>query len=666
MSSICNKQVKQGVKSYDMFGHVITMNFNQRGNSHQTTFGGCVSIVIYVTMTVYVALNFRTMIFSEGDELSTQTALINPDEIEPILYNQTDLLLFHAIRKQRQGGAQLLLDDELRSYLDIVFSQGVDDWWKSEADGRFTLQEYPVRYCRLEDFGNDAQAEKLFNAWGGITILCPDVPSDVPLYLHGDLSSMVVKHLQFSIRTCNPHRSRLPCKSDEEIRRFVEDLQIDSWTVNQKIDFSVYDVKPVFTVMEAQSTLVIDTSKTLNTILTVRKHNIETEDALLQLGQISREDTFFQIGKTMSRNKVQGLLPGVFYISDLYLQPEAVFHFRKVYGLLDLLGDLGGVTEVLAIGFGLCLLPVSEHLFILGATKQLFLANTEDDSLFLEKKHPRISRKTKTPKPPPEDKLTRLSTTRQRSIKKHRYIKLRTRDKVLLYLSNKLGRCFPRSCWPERKKFTKVFEKGAERIDQELNIIYFMNNLRNLKILLKNSLMKDPEIRMKIKHDEKNLIDLDESTDGPPSDANFGDIGEYKDVEEDKQRVQGGSQVVELVHDQRRKKKPKDDPYTLYATPQVLTEEKRANTFVVNTVGLSGAPPLVSQTPIAGQIREEAAEEQEVVGGSDAPRSDRYHFKFKEPLEGSKKERGSSSRKRARQRHEVYRDVYRERSKVSR
>lgn len=53
--------------------------------------------------------------------------------------------------------------------------------------------------------------------------------------------------------------------------------------------------------------------------------------------------------------------------------------------MLDLIGDLGGVIEVLAISFGILLVPMSKHLFILRATKKLFLAKTDDDSLFLKK-----------------------------------------------------------------------------------------------------------------------------------------------------------------------------------------------------------------------------------------------------------------------------------------
>ena len=80
----------------------------------------------------------------------------------------------------------------------------------------------------------------------------------------------------------------------------------------------------------------------------------------------------------------------------------------------------------------------------------------------------------------------------------------------MLYLKRILGfECINR-CWKNGSKYEKVFKKGQQRIDAELNIVKLMNNLRNIKILLKASLMKDPDIRYQVKHDQKNLIDLDD------------------------------------------------------------------------------------------------------------------------------------------------------------
>ena len=70
--------------------------------------------------------------------------------------------------------------------------------------------------------------------------------------------------------------------------------------------------------------------------------------------------------------------------SVLWLQPNVVIHTREVYGFIDLLGDLGGVTELIMICFGFFLFPISEHSFILKAAKKFFLANSSDSTLFVK------------------------------------------------------------------------------------------------------------------------------------------------------------------------------------------------------------------------------------------------------------------------------------------
>ena len=53
---------------------------------------------------------------------------------------------------------------------------------------------------------------------------------------------------------------------------------------------------------------------------------------------------------------------------------------------MDLLGDLGGVLEILTLVAGFFVLPISEQSFYLKAVSELYLAKTKDKSLFLKKK----------------------------------------------------------------------------------------------------------------------------------------------------------------------------------------------------------------------------------------------------------------------------------------
>jgi hypothetical protein len=69
------------------------------------------------------------------------------------------------------------------------------------------------------------------------------------------------------------------------------------------------------------------------------------------------------------------------------LSKERSVHQREIYGILDVIGDLGGVLDVIIFIFGLLLFPISEHSFIMKALQKLFLARTDKEDIF-EKVNP--------------------------------------------------------------------------------------------------------------------------------------------------------------------------------------------------------------------------------------------------------------------------------------
>ena len=93
-------------------------------------------------------------------------------------------------------------------------------------------------------------------------------------------------------------------------------------------------------------------------VLTLSQHIFETEDSWFPLGQISLSGTFFTPWKnqeTLNNPKVD---PGSMFVLDVFMAPNVVYHTRQIYSLFDLLGDLGGVTQVISIIFGLIFLPI--------------------------------------------------------------------------------------------------------------------------------------------------------------------------------------------------------------------------------------------------------------------------------------------------------------------
>ena len=129
--------------------------------------------------------------------------------------------------------------------------------------------------------------------------------------------------------------------------------------------------------------------------------------------------------------------------ADIFLAQDITWQTRQIYNMFDLLGDLGGVTQVITIVFGIIFYPMSEHNFIIDATSRLFMARTKDAYLFedcSEKKEKRT--------------LYKHMQKNQEEIGKHRHIKIRFKDSMKLYITNqfcssKLGQmyCYFRE-WP--------------------------------------------------------------------------------------------------------------------------------------------------------------------------------------------------------------------------
>jgi hypothetical protein len=65
------KAFYKSIRSYDMFGHLITMNFNKRGQRHKTHIGAIFSILIKVFIYLYIGLTFKQLIYMDANKNGT-------------------------------------------------------------------------------------------------------------------------------------------------------------------------------------------------------------------------------------------------------------------------------------------------------------------------------------------------------------------------------------------------------------------------------------------------------------------------------------------------------------------------------------------------------------------------------------------------------------------
>ena len=72
-----------------MFGHVVNLNFNHNGSSHNTFIGGMVSGVVKILIYYYVTLRFMTVIFYGDTNINSAPTVIDLEAHNVTNYNET-------------------------------------------------------------------------------------------------------------------------------------------------------------------------------------------------------------------------------------------------------------------------------------------------------------------------------------------------------------------------------------------------------------------------------------------------------------------------------------------------------------------------------------------------------------------------------------------------
>lgn len=92
-----------------------------------------------------------------------------------------------------------------------------------------------------ENFANDK-----FSTWFGYPIYC--VPNSDVITLNGTDDQMVTNNLVLQVRKCSDtdrNPKDLPCKSDDEIKAYIDRLQVNTWVNQDKFDSTQHTTVPI-------------------------------------------------------------------------------------------------------------------------------------------------------------------------------------------------------------------------------------------------------------------------------------------------------------------------------------------------------------------------------------------------------------------------------------
>ena len=72
--------------------------------------------------------------------------------------------------------------------------------------------------------------------------MCPDYSGNTLFNLTGDKLSIKSTKIEFRIERCNKTKRAeeglSPCKTEEEMKKFSEDLEVETWVADHKMDFN--------------------------------------------------------------------------------------------------------------------------------------------------------------------------------------------------------------------------------------------------------------------------------------------------------------------------------------------------------------------------------------------------------------------------------------------
>ena len=217
--------------------------------------------------------------------------------------------------------------------------------------------------CTLEHFGKTEKLKKQFKNFNGLSIVCPNLAELSNLKLKGDVNLIKTKTLNFKAETCKgTSRLNKPCKSAQEIKKFLYDLQISPRLEEQEVDFKSFESAPTFWRSTAHPYLFNEAVSTL-IFLEIRKNEIMTYDNYFVSFTETTKHQFFNSDKLVMFQSVPESTLGLFFEIRLEIDPINIIHQREMYNFLNLFEDLGGIIEIMMIIFGAICYPISEFSF---------------------------------------------------------------------------------------------------------------------------------------------------------------------------------------------------------------------------------------------------------------------------------------------------------------
>jgi len=189
------------LKRRDIFGHRISMNFDDKYPTHNTWIGGLFTLFTYFCICAMVGFKIHRVINYNNPDLNSITEMSNQGLLDDHDYYKLDGFMFYALVKQLKG--HLFLDyPDLDTYVRIYFMEEIADFTQYGKGEVYSRKFHKAVQCTQEHFGFDEEGVESLRKWEGHSLVCLDLKTSKDLQIQGDISALNTKNLVFLIDRC--------------------------------------------------------------------------------------------------------------------------------------------------------------------------------------------------------------------------------------------------------------------------------------------------------------------------------------------------------------------------------------------------------------------------------------------------------------------------------
>ncbi|TNV85532.1 hypothetical protein FGO68_gene3405 [Halteria grandinella] len=345
------RKMINGLKSIDIYGQAINLSY--RGEEKFKTIPGALMsiwvIVIFLAYTVYKSY----ILFDRVNPNINRKGLVrNLDQEE-------------AFRPQDLGfdfsfGVKEPLDPQIAFYTVTENVQGYREDSKGVWGSYKTKQDLEYAECGDDLFNHDNQTE--VKMYGINRLMCFKRKN---YSLQGDFYSNTFRYITIKLSKC-----KVNCKNASEINSYLSGKTFSIAFINQYFDYNDFTI-PIKSLIDDSVFTLIESDKIKRLNFYVMKSYIQLQDEYFQLGQ-SVTDNFANVVNLRPYDDSNESDDGT--VVQIFIRYDSRYDYyeRRVYSMLELLGDIGGLQQSLyIIGLIMCQF-FTYRIFLSSVLKQIY------------------------------------------------------------------------------------------------------------------------------------------------------------------------------------------------------------------------------------------------------------------------------------------------------